>query len=612
MKQEIKQLSQIEHVLHRPSMYVGSVVSEKKEEFTFEDSDYFKLSEREYVPALIKIFNEIIDNSIDEYVRTNGEFANKISIKMTHNIFECTDNGRGIPNIKMKTLNGEEKYQAEVAFTEMLSGANYDNDDEATIGTNGLGSKAAAIFSKKTIIRNDDSHSAIIIETKNNLSEVKVNESSSKSSGVYTKMWPDLKYFGLDHIDNIHQDVIRERLLHLSVSYPGITFKFNAKTIRLNDKKYFDMFNIKEFIKINDNISIGISHSPSDQFEHFSLVNGLVTKGGGTHINIISNDIVNPIREKLKRKFKTIKPGDIKQKIRLVVVFKNFKNARYTSQTKEEITNSEREIRSYLGEDYKIGLDKFIKKILKNDDIILPISELFLLKEQAQHNAELKKLSKVKKRIKSEKYTPSVGGNDLLVICEGQSAKNGLLPGLGRRGIAYYELKGKPMNVYEISQSKFTSNKELTDLYQIVQNGGFKEIAVASDADLDGIAINGLLLAFFNKYLPDFLKDGRVYRLQTPVMALLDKKKKPYEWIYDLKGHLEEKRGYTFKYFKGLGGYTPEQLKEIIRVDGIDKMLLKIEFDKEAEKSLDDWYNSKNADIRKIKIMNNDFDLIKL
>jgi len=418
-QQQIKQLSQIEHVLHRPSMYVGSIVKERKEEFLFsEDAAKFELGTREYVPALIKIFNEIIDNSIDEYVRTKGQHANKIKVNMTTDYFECEDNGRGIPNTVMKTLNGDNKYQAEVAFTEMLSGANYENDDEATIGTNGLGSKAASIFSKKTIIKNHDGKECLTISTKNNLGNVKTAIANSNKSGVHTKIWPDLEYFGLEKIDEIHKRVIKERLLHLSISYPEIAFKFNNTTIRLNDKKYFEMFDAKEFIKINDNVSIAVGHSPSDQFEHFSLVNGLITKSGGTHIDMISSEIVTPVREKLVRKFKTIKPGDIKQKLRLIVIFKEFRNARYTSQTKEEITNSYGEIRSYLG-DYRDSLDKLIKKILRNDDVMLPITELFLLKEQAKQNAELKKLKKNKK-IKSEKYYPATAKKKYLMVVEGE------------------------------------------------------------------------------------------------------------------------------------------------------------------------------------------------
>jgi DNA gyrase/topoisomerase IV subunit B len=213
-------------------------------------------------------------------------------------------------------------------------------------------------------------------------------------------------------------------------------------------------------------------------------------------------------------------------------------------------------------------------------------------------------------------YDISVTGNHTFLLSTGiishNSAQSGLLPGLGRKGIGYYELKGKPMNVYEASTQKFTSNKELTELYQIIQNENYENIAIASDADLDGIAINGLLLAFFNRYLKEYLQEGKIYRLQTPVMALLDKKKMPVEWIYDLKGSIDKKHGLTFKYFKGLGGYTPDQLKKIIEIDGMQKMLLPLTYDDETEKSIQDWYSSSKADVRKEKIMANDFDLIKI
>jgi len=605
MKQEIKQLSQIEHVLHRPSMYVGSIVKEKKEEFILNDNK-FELGEREYVPALIKIFNEIIDNSIDEYVRTSGEYSDKISIKMTDKTFECSDNGRGIPNTKMKTLQGKEKYQAEVAFTEMLSGANYDNDDEATIGTNGLGSKAASIFSKKSVIKNDDGNEHIVITTKNNLSDVGVSERETIRSGVDTKIWPDLEYFGLDEIDDIHQQVIKERLYHLSISYPNISFKFNGISIKLNDKKYFEMFNAVEFIKVSDNVSIAVSHSPSDQFEHFSLVNGLVTKSGGTHINVISREIVNPIREKLVKKFKTIKPGDIKQKLRLIVIFKEFKNARYTSQTKEEITNSESEIKKYLGE-YSKELDKFVKKILRNDDIMLPITELFLLKEEAKRNAELKKLSKSKKKIKSEKYYPATAKRKYLMIVEGESAFGGLSPVLGRAEIGYFCLKGKPLNAYSASQTKFTQNKELSDLYQIIVNEGYEKIIMGTDQDLDGFHIRALLLGFIERYLPEY--KGRVGVINTPVKAAI-KNDKMVRWVYGLQDDLNLRSGETLKYFKGLGTHTKKTLGVVVEKDGLEKMIDIFEWD--DLEMLDNWLNDKKADIRKDYIMNNEFSIAKL
>ena len=503
----------------------------------------------------------------------------------------------------MDTLSGQKKYQAVVAFTEMLSGSNYENDSEATIGTNGLGSKAGSIFAKKSVILNDDGKKCIKIETKNNLSEVKIQESGCKSQGVHVKVYPDLEYFGISDISQETQNLIKERLLHLSISYPGITFKFNNKTIRLNSKKYFEMFDIQNVLQINDNVIIGVGHSESDTFEHFSLVNGLVTKRGGSHINHISQSIVNPMRDKLVKKFKTIKPADIRNKLRVVVIFRNFMNARYTSQTKEEITNSIAEITQHIGDSDK--LQKFVAKLMRDQDIMLPITELFLLKEQAKQNAELKKLSK-KKKIKSEKYLPATKRQKVLLLCEGASAVGGLMPSLGRDDYGYFELRGVPLNAYSSTRDAFMKNPELSELYQIIQNEDYDYICTATDADADGSHIKGLLLGFFQKYLPDHLSNGKFGELRTPVQAAI-KNKKLQRWTYELGQGIELKRGETGKYYKGLGSWNSKDLKHVVQTDGIENMLNIFKVD--DTKVLDDWLNSDKSDTRKEYIQMNEFDI---
>lgn len=624
--QEIKQMDQITHCLKRPSMYIGSIAHETHHEFLLDakDDTKFTLQQREYVPGLMKLFNEVLDNSIDEYVRTNGKHANKISIKMTSTTFECTDNGRGIPNTKMTTLQGKEKYQAEVAFTEMLSGANYDNDDEATIGTNGLGSKAAAIFSKKTVIHNDDGKSRITITTKNNLSEVDVKETSSTGSGVHTKLWPDLKYFGLEELTDTDFNIIKERLLHLSISYPGITFKFNSKLLKLNDKKYFEMFNIHEFTKVNDNVSIGVTHSPSDQFEHFSLVNGLLTRKGGSHINLIGNEIINPIRDKLVKKFKTIKPGDIRQKIRLVVIFKNFMNAKYTSQTKEELTNAERDIKKHLGEGYSSVLDKFTKKILKNDDIMLPITELFLLKEQAKQNAELKKLDKKgKKKPKSEKFMPPIGKWTNCFVCEGDSAANSISKLIGRDGNGFYAMFGVPLNAYSATVKEIAGSVKMTDLKEILgleflkttqTNLNFENIIITTDYDLPGHFIAGQLVGLLYKFGKNLFDEGRVKRLVTPLLIATDKNEKIIEWFYTFEDYKKfeathKSKKYNYDYKKGLGSWDADELDTVIAKDGLENMMETFVLDEAGITLIESWLGD-DAQKRKDLLSDVKFDMM--
>ena len=598
--QKIQQKTQIEHVLHRPGMYIGSIVEERVEGFGLV-GEKFEIVSRSYVKGLVKAFNEVIDNSIDEYVRTKGQFATVISVQMTDTTFRCFDNGRGIPNEKMVTLTGETKYQAEVAFTEMLSGSNYDNKDEATIGTNGLGSKASSIFSTKSVIQNSDGKTRVTIETKNHLEEIKVQEDKTTKRGVDFTITPDLEYFGIQDL-SAHFDIIRERLLHLSISYPNITFKFNKKSMKLSNKTYFGMFGTPEIIQLSPNVVVAVGPSASDGFEHFSLVNGIITSKGGSHIRFLSDNIVRPIREKLAKRFKTIKPADVRNKIRLVVVMNNFMNTEHESQTKEDIANSDTDIRAYLGD---CDFNKVSQKVQRNEDIMLGITEYFTLKEQAKENAELKKLKKTKK-VKSEKYLPATKKKKVLFLAEGDSAVGGLMPALGRDEYGFYACRGVPLNAYEVTRAKFMANKELSEIYQIVETEGYEYVAIASDQDQDGSHIKGLFLGFFMKYFPKLVEDHKFGELQTPIQAVI-KNKKIQRWVYSTLDDLNLGQGETGKFFKGLGSWKEKDLQHVVASDGIEHMLKMFEVD--DIELVDDWLSKEKVPKRKEYLQDNYFDI---
>lgn len=604
----MKKLTEREHILKRPTMYIGAVDLTTSNEYILSDNDKMEHKEIEFVPGLIKIINEIIDNSVDVAIKSNFKSSTEISIKMERDCVEVQDNGTGIPVVK----NSDGHYFAELAWGHARAGSNFDDDDNRTqIGMNGVGSFATNCFSKKFIGKTDDGKKSYTITFKDNASSFTEKETeSSGKTGVNVKFYPDLEKFGLKEINETHMNVIKQRLINLSLTFPGITFKFNSKKININSfKKYVSLFNETSEIYETEDYKFAILPNESDDFKQFSYVNGLKIPDGGTHIDFIINNIVTPIREKLVKKYSGIKPADIKNKLMVIAFLKNVKNTKFNSQTKEKITNSASEISNYYG---TIDFTKLTNKILKTPEIIDPITEVYKIKEELKKRQELKGLDKTVKKIKSDKYTKPIGSNDVLLICEGLSAKSALLPGLGRQGLGYYELKGKPANVYASDQKKFTENKELSELYKIIKQEGYKKIAVASDSDLDGIAINGLLIAFFKRYLQEELEAGMLYRLNTPVMALLDKNKLPKEWIYDLAGTLKEKSGLTFKYFKGLGSWTPTQMKEVIEKDGINNMLVQISYNKDDDETIDDWYSDKKTDKRKEYIINNDFDLIKL
>ena len=99
MAEQFKILSARAHIRTRTGMYLGSTSVEWVEQFLF--GKWTKVS---YTPALFKMVNEIIDNSIDEHIRTAGKFATKIDVTIDDSSVTVADNGRGIPPVSYTHL----------------------------------------------------------------------------------------------------------------------------------------------------------------------------------------------------------------------------------------------------------------------------------------------------------------------------------------------------------------------------------------------------------------------------------------------------------------------------------------------------------------------------
>lgn len=410
---KVQVLTDRDHVLKRPAMYIGAVNSSSFSEYIFENN---KIENKEisYVPGLIKIINEIIDNSVDACIKSKFTKGTHISVKMTSDTIEVKDDGTGIP---YDLING--KTSAEVAWGTMRSGSNFEDDAHRTqIGMNGVGSFCTNCFSVKFNGISDDGIKKVTCHFTDNAENCKTTVSDSTgNTGVTVSFKPDLKRFGLTEIDENHILIIKQRLINLNLTYPEISFKFNGKTININSfKKYVSLFGENPEIYETENYSFAVLHNENDDFRQFSYVDGLKINDGGTHIDIISLNIVNRIREKLVKKFKSIKPGDIKNKLFIIAFLKEFPNPKFNSQSKEKITNSNSEMNDYLGD---IDYENFVKKILKNKDIIDPITEVYKIKEELKRRQEMKSLNAPKK-IKNDKYLPPIGDSKYLLIVEGE------------------------------------------------------------------------------------------------------------------------------------------------------------------------------------------------
>lgn len=622
-------------ILKRPTMWIGAIDPILQDIFIItEDKVEKKLIS--FIPAFKKICDEILDNSLDALIEHNNA-EGTIKVKMTDESVYVEDDGPGIPvqkkklsDVELKNLQKEEinelqnSYIPEIAWTRLFSGTNFQNSsDKVTIGSHGVGSKAAAIFSTKFIGKTDDGKKNCIVTALNNLEEhhCKVFNASNKP-GTIVEFWPDFPRFNMTKVDQIYKDLMYQRLFCLAMTFPKIKFYFNGKRIIDNNKKFLKMFSDNiEFVTF-ENGFIGVYPNESDEFNFFTYVNGMHMSRGGSHIEYIANQLVNPIRVKLEKKYKAIKPGDIKNKLTFVVFIRNFSNPKFDSQTKETLTNSLSDIANYF--DKKIDFSQYAKQILKNNAIIDPIVETFKIKEELKARQELKQAKKVK--VKSDKYFPGIGDRKYLFLVEGLSAGGGLMKCLGRNGKYYYCLRGLALNAYDSSIQKIAANQEIKDVMQILgidlsktnveQEASFEKIVIATDADLDGINISSMLLGWWYKLCPELYPKHKIYKLNTPVVVVKDSNENLKEWFFTLDDFKEwEAKNQNSKlkivYLKGLGALETKDLDHIIEKQGFDSLLEEYSLDDTAGEYFENWLGD-NPEPRKKYMKEYTFDINKI
>ncbi len=623
MARKFQALSGRDQILKRPQMWIGSMDTLTREMFIINE-DNIERKEIGFIPAFKKIIDEILDNSLDVLIETKNATGN-IKVKITEESVYIEDDGPGIPVVKHKLSEEEKKslpaeeaekiansYIPEIAWTRLFSGTNFnDSDDKHTIGAHGLGSKCTSIFSTKFVGKTDDGKKSCVVKSLNNLEETSCKTSnSSGKTGTIVEFYPDLPRFKMKKIDQVYFDLLYQRLLCLSITFPNIKFTFNGKRISVNDKKFLKMFseNIETFVF--DKGFIGVFPNESDEFSFFTYVNGIHLNRGGNHIDYISQQLVAPIRSKLERKYKTIKPADIKNRLSIVCFFRDFANPKFDSQTKETLTNSPSEISNYLSD--SINFEDAAKKILKNESIINPIIDTFKIKEELKSRQELKATKKIK--IKSDKYLSSTGDKKYLLLVEGLSARAGLSGALGRNGFAYYAGRGVPLNAYDATTQKITANEELKDIVNILELDlfskdsdktiSFDKIVIATDADIDGDFITSQYIGWFVKFAPNLFNEGKIAKLRTPLVILKDNKNKPVKYFYSLNEFKEFETSsdlskYKIEYLKGLGSWDKDAFIKLFDENGFEYYLQDLQLDELGKQYVNDWLSGKEAEKRK-------------
>ena len=612
-KFEIKKLSDREHIVHRPSMYIGSVSNEQHETAIFEnvfEEPKLQTKQLTYAPGLIKIINEVIDNSVDVIIKTGK--GSTIKVKLSEDKVEVQDDSTGFPMPeKFKKLARDggvakrevfEDLPVVIALGNARAGSNFNDEDNlGQMGTNGVGAFATNCFSKRFVCVTKTQDTTTKVEWRDNALLHSCNIDYKKSEpGTSITFWPDLAKFSLAEISEDVKDVIRTRLVVLSLTYPDIKFYFDGKRIK-TPKRISSLFTTEEtpFVEHSTKDYQVLVIANSEKTSHFSVVNGLNTPDGGSHIDLILQEIVKELSE---TKGLNCTRADVLNTLQIVFIGRGWKNLRFNSQTKEKITNSTKETRDYLGD-----LNPLVQKVKKSKQIKDFIKATTQARELRVEKKAIKDAKKTK--IKSDKFLDAQGSRDILMLVEGDSAMGGLVPALGRKGIAYYALKGKPLNAYKSSAQKVAANKELSELLAIIHQNDFKKITIASDMDPDGASIAGLLLGFVCKFLPEY-KD-RVYRLHTPVKGAM-KDGKLVRWSFDLEGSIDVKSGESLMYFKGLGTLDPSDMESIVKQVGMDGILYRIDLNVDGFEEIMDAWLGDDSQKRKDMILANDFSIASI
>lgn len=621
---EFKALDDISHVLTVPARYIGSVNPAEIETYIFRDGK-FNFEKVVYTPGLLKIIEEIIDNSVDAYLNSSDRAPITVKVNMTKTSVEVIDTGSGIPVVKYKDetgklpeLNG--KYLAELAWGRLKAGGSF-KEHRVGAGTHGEGSSLTNIFSKVFVGTTDDGKNKCKVMCKDNMHEIKTRLlSTSGKTGTTVYFEPDLARFNLTEITQEHFDLVKQRLINLSISFPDLKFYFNDEKVNVNIKNFILAFSEDSVYTKSDNTVVGVFPSSNDEFQQYSYVNGLRIKDGGVHIDYIANAIVNPIRDKLVKKYKALKPADIKNRLGLVVFLKDFENPQFNSQTKDELKNPMSDVAKHI--DGKIDFDKLAKDILKNDAIISPIVDMFKLKEELKARQELKQAKKA--RVKSDKYMSPIGQPKYLFLCEGQSAQSSLCSCLGRDGCGYYACRGLPINCLDNTIQKIAANQEFKDIMNILglditkdsddKTINFDKIVIATDQDLDGIHLGSMLIGWFRKFAPNLFNEGRICKLQTPLIIVKDKKEAIKEYFFDLDAFKKwEKTNHNSQlkvfYQKGLGAIERADMNWLMANNGgMEQFLYELSEDKDGFANVDLWLTG-DSEPRKEKLRTYTLDI---
>lgn len=622
-----------EHILELPDTYIGSTDTHKEKRWVF-NTDTGKMAHREvsFNPGFYKIFDEIIVNARDALVRSHTE-AGRTPVKHIKiaagpdaegkYVITVENDGDGIPVEEHPT---EKVWVPELIFGHLLTSGNYDKNEEKIVGgKNGYGSKVVNIFSRRfTVETRSIKHGKKFRMTwTDNMSRAGkpiITTMKAASGYVEVSYEPDVARFPGLNLAEMTQ-VLHTRAVELAaVAGRDVKVSWNGAVVPVNTfEKYVKAFVRGDapvvYERCGERWEVAAvlakhlfdeDHVPEEK--HVSFVNGINTKKGGKHVEKVVGQILGDFCEAAAKKKVAVKPGQLKDS---VVFFVNatIVNPAFDSQTKETLTTPVAKFGSAFKPD-----GKMVSGLMKGGLLDEAMAIL-----DAKANRDAKKTDGSKKRVLRgmPKLVDALwagtakSGECTLILTEGDSAATSAIAGLavvGRECWGVFPLKGKLLNVRDVSADKFAKNDELTAIKKILgleqgknytdtKSLRYGRVMVMADQDLDGSHIKGLLMNLFHAEWPALMRGGFLCSLATPLLKATRRGETLsfYSMAEFNTWRATNSTGWHLKYYKGLGTSKEDEAQEWFR----NLHEIRYTWDDATDDSMSLAFSKKRADDRK-------------
>ena len=618
---DIQVLEGLEPVRLRPGMYIGG---------TDEKAWH-------HLPV------EIMDNSIDEAV---AGFAKKIVVNLIDSkTIEITDDGRGIPVDEHPKYPG--KSALEVILTTLHSGGKFNNNVYKTSGgLHGVGSAVVnALSSNMDVVISRDGYEWHQTFSRGKTTSPITRGDATKAHGTKIKFTLDDEIFGENAVFKpikIYRMARAKSFLSRGVKIEWhcnpalITEDMNIES----DKVFYYPNGVADFVaektdskpRILPKIFSGAIDFPddmgrvewaltvltdengaaSDDGFFASYCNTIATIDGGTHEAGFKAAITKGLKaygEKINNKSASSIIGeDVFDSVAAIVsVF--YKTPQFLGQTKEKLSNPE--IARYTENAIKDPWEMFLASDPKTANALLEfvinLANARIKTKQVKDVARKTPTKRIRMPAKlADCSKHGVDGTELFIV-EGESAGGTAKQARDRATQAIMPLRGKVLNVLSNSDEKFSANRELNDLIDIIGAGTAKDwddsklryekIIIMTDADVDGSHIASLLMAFFYQYMPQLIYGGHLYLSCPPLYKLTCGTESIYvdtdEELEELKNGKYKNKRVEISRFKGLGEMMPNQLKETT-MSAKTRRLIRVDLPPKTEDGMEDTEKTKN------------------